>query len=103
MFRGKVSEKLYLNAKNKDLYDITEEVPISFSETDVSMFENYFFGLRDRITSVYSEAKKGATISDSAKKQLTKDLRHDRSLLTKIHDSLRETIEYFNYQHDLKK
>lgn len=103
MFRGKVSEKLYLNAKNKDLYDITEEVPISFSETDVSMFENYFSGLRDRITSVYSEAKKGATISDSAKKQLTKDLRHDRSLLTKIHDSLRETIEYFNYQHDLKK
>lgn len=103
MFRGKVSEKLYLNAKNKDLYDITEEVPISFSETDVSMFENYFSGLRDRITSVYSEAKKGATISDSAKKQLTKDLRHDRTLLTKIHDSLRETIEYFNYQHDLKK
>ena len=66
------------------------------------MFENYFSGLRDRINSVYSEMRKGAEISDSAKKQLAKDVRYDRSLLTKIHDSLRETIEYYNYKHDLK-
>lgn len=102
MFRGKISEKLYLNAKNKDLYDISDEVPVMFSDTDVSMFENYFSGLRDRINSVYSEMRKGAEISDSAKKQLAKDVRYDRSLLTKIHDSLRETIEYYNYKHDLK-
>lgn len=42
MFRGKVSEKLFLNAKNKDLYDLSDSIPISFSETDVNMFENYF-------------------------------------------------------------
>lgn len=103
MFRGKVSEKLYLNAKNKDLYDISDEIPVYFSETDVSMFENYFSGLRDRINSVYSEMRKGAEVSDSVKKQLAKDVRYDRSLLSKIHDNLRQTIEYYNYKHDLKK
>ena len=101
MFRGKVSEKLFLNAKNKDLYDISEEASISFSDTDIAVFENYFTGLRDRINSVYSEAKKAATVSDTAKKQLSKDLRYDRALITKIHDGLRETIEHYNYKHDL--
>lgn len=102
MFRGKVSEKLFLNAKNKDLYEMSEEVPISFSETDIAVFENYFLGLRDRVNSVYSEAKRGATVSDSARKQLAKDLRYDRTVLAKIHDGLRATIDHYNYKHDLK-
>ena len=34
MFRGKISEKLFINAKNKDLYQISDEVPITFSEND---------------------------------------------------------------------
>lgn len=102
MFTGKISQKLYLNAKNKDLYDLTDEIPIYFTETDCAVFENYFAGLHDRLNSVYKEAKKAATISESAKKQLTKDLRHDRAIITKIHDGLKETIDYYNYQYGLK-
>lgn len=103
MFRGKVSQKLFLNAKNKDLYDISDEVPITFSETDTHMFENYFSGLNDRLSSCYKEAKKGAKPSDMATKQLSSDLRHDRAMLKKIHENLKNTIEYYNDKNALNE
>lgn len=103
MFRGKVSQKLFLNAKNKDLYDIKDEVPITFSETDLSMLDNYFSGLYDRVSSVYKDAKKAASVSDSAKRQLTKELRQDRITLSTIKENLRKTADYYNYQTDLQQ
>lgn len=103
MFRGKVSEKLFLNAKNRDLYDLTDEVPITFSETDKKMFENYFAGLKDRLASCYKEEKINVKGNESRLKQLNSDLRHDRTLIKKIQDNLRETIEYFNNQNGLKE
>ncbi len=102
MFTGKVSQKLYANAKNKDLYDISEEIPIVFSDVDKKMFENYFSGLKDRVLSLYKDAKKAAVNSESVKKQLTKEYRQDKALIDKIHKNLQETIEYYNYQSDLK-
>lgn len=103
MFRGKVSEKLFLNAKNKDLYEISEEIPISFSTTDINMFDNYFSGLNDRLNSCYKDVKKAAISSPSATKQLNSDLRHDRTMLTKIKENLRKTIEFYNNQNGLKE
>lgn len=96
MFRGKVSEKLFLNAKNKDLYDLDDEIKISFSDEDIAIFENYFSGLNDRINSVYSMAKKAPELSIDDKKQLTKSNRSDRALLAKIHDGLKDTINHYN-------
>lgn len=101
LFRGKVSQKLFLNAKNKDLYDITEEIPISFSPTDVQVFDSYFAGFNDRMSSSYKELKDAAKVSSSAVKQLNVDLRHDRGLMKTIHDNLKGTIEYFNNKSDL--
>ena len=94
MFRGKVSEKLFLNAKNKDLYELSDSIPISFSDTDVNMFENYFAGLHDRVSSVYKETRKSPKITDSEKKQLAKDLRSDKALLNKVHDNLKKAITH---------
>lgn len=103
MFRGKVSQKLFLNAKNKDLYEILDEIPITFSDVDTGMFENYFAGLNDRLTSCYKEAKKGAKPSELATKQLNSDMRHDRAALKKIHENLKNTMEYYNKKNDLNE
>ena len=103
MFRGKVSEKLFLNAKNKDLYEISDEIPIIFSETDQKMFESYFSGLKDRLASCYKEKQAGMQASNTAKKQLQKELREDRSLLKKIQDNLEQTINFFNYKNGLNE
>lgn len=94
MFRGKVSEKLFTNAKNKDLYDITDTVPIAFSEDDMKVFDGYFAGLKDRIKSVYQIAKKEAA-NEAEKKQLLKDQRSDRNLIENIQENLRESIRFF--------
>lgn len=94
MFRGKVSEKLFLNAKNKDLFELSDSVPISFSDIDVNMFENYFAGLHDRVSSVYKEIRKSPKLTDSDKKQLAKDFRSDKALLNKVHDNLKKAITH---------
>lgn len=98
MFRGKVSQKLFLNAKNKDLYDIQDEIPIRFSNEDKDLFNTYFAGLKDRIASCYSEKRKTAGPSGLAQKELASNQRHDRNLLKKTHDGLAQAIEYFNYK-----
>lgn len=94
MFRGKVSEKLFMNAKNKDLFDITDVAPINFSKNDIQIFEGYFSGLRDRIKSVYQIARKETT-DENVKKQLLKDQRSDRNLIENIQENLRESIRFF--------
>lgn len=103
MFRGKVSEKLFLNAKNRDKYEIFEDIPISFSKEDVDLFESYFSGLNDRISSCYKERKNNSKASDTARRQITTDFRHDKAEISKIRQNLKDTIEYFNYQNDLAK
>ncbi len=94
MFRGKISEKLFMNAKNKDLYDINDVAPIAFSKDDTKVFEGYFSGLRDRIKSVYQIARKETT-DEATKRQLLKDQRSDRNLIENIQQNLRESIKFF--------
>lgn len=96
MFRGKISEKLFINAKNKDLYQISDEVPITFSENDKKVFESYFAGLKDRINSVYSETRKANKGKKELLSQINKDARADRTLLEKLYKNLKETIAVFD-------
>lgn len=103
MFRGKVSQKLFLNAKNQDLYDIQEQIPITFSKTDKNLFDNYFSGLNDRLNSSYKEAKRAAQASATATKQINSDLRHDRTTLNKIQEGLNKTMQYYNNKNGLVK
>lgn len=103
MFRGKVSQKLFLNAKNQDLYDIQEQIPITFSKTDKNLFDNYFSGLNDRLNSSYKEAKRAAQASAIATKQINSDLRHDRTTLNKIQEGLNKTMQYYNNKNGLVK
>lgn len=93
MFRNKVSEKLFQNAKNKDLYNIREEVPIVFNEEDIKLLDNYFSVLRKRLGKCYTEIK--------PKKQQQKDLleanhKQDSRLILEIQKGLNKTIDYFN-------
>lgn len=103
MFTGKVSQKLFLNAKNKDYADIPDEVAIKFDEDDQHLFESYFKGLRNSLASFYDESKKSAYNSPSARRQISKDFKADRDMVEEIYNGLKNTIEHYNYQADLKK
>lgn len=96
MFRGKISEKLFLNAKNKDLYDISDEIPIHFSKEDLKLFDTYFAGLLDRINSRYKELRLEHAADKEKLKELAVEKRLDSIKITKIRESLKETIDFFN-------
>lgn len=105
MMNGKISQKLYENAKNKDLYGISDEIPIVFSETDRRMFASYFIDLSRNIKAAY------AAISNEHKgdveflKQINSEYRKDNEFIKKVHQDLQETIDYFDsgaYKKELK-
>ena len=89
MFRGKVSQKLFLNAKNKDYAGLEEETLISFSEQDIRLFEGYFNGLRDRINSVYAQLRKTTPSANLMKAR-------DQRRIQEIYEALTDTINYYN-------
>ena len=89
MFRGKVSQKLFFNAKNKDYAGLEDESVIGFQEQDIKLFEGYFSGLRDRINSVYSQLRKSTPYANLMK---ARDLRR----IQEIYEGLGNTKNYYN-------
>ena len=101
MFRGKVSKKLFANAKNKDYSKIDYEIPISFDEYDANLFENTFVSIKEGIKASYRNAIKKAESSELAQRELRRNRKKDLEILNEIHDNLRETMEYYNYKNGL--
>lgn len=95
MFRGKISQKLYENAKNKDLYSIADEIPIAFTEDDLSQFEHYFRTLDDKVFWYYQDAKKIIRSKASSQRQLGRESRADREKLQEIHDGLFPIVQEY--------
>lgn len=102
MFRGKVSKKLFANAKNKDYSKIDYEIPISFTEEDRLLFENCFTSIRKGIQTSYRDAIKRAESSELAQNELKQNRKKDLELLNEIQENLRKTMEHYNYKKDLK-
>ena len=97
MFRGKISQQLFLNAKNKDFYDINEEIPIRFSDEEKVLFKNYFSELQNELYSYYSNKRKSLKNSNLALKALNTSYRSDKNTIREIQKGLSDTIDYFNY------
>ena len=95
MVRGKISQKLYENAKNKDMYGIEDEIPITFTEDDLRIFEQYFTELNEKIIWYYRDAKKFVRTDKSGQNQLYRESKADRDNIKTIHDNLLEPIKMF--------
>lgn len=102
MFRGKVSQKLFLNGKNKDYADIPEEIPIRFSGDDTTLYEGYFNGLKLRLANLHKEALKSTNLA-SVKRQLNKDYKEDKLIIDEVYKGLKDAMEHYNYQADLRQ
>ena len=88
MFRGKVSQKLFLNAKNKDCLGIQEESRIVFTEEDLNLFRGYFNGLNDRLRSVYKSLGRSQEVKEMK--------RRDFERFATIREGLKDTINLYN-------
>ena len=96
MIRTNFSEKLFENAKNKDVYGLTEEVPINLNMQDRAILVNYFIDMEERLKNFYSEKIRNAGDDILLKKQLERDCKTDRDTLKEIRLGLRQTINAFN-------
>ncbi|MBO5385497.1 hypothetical protein J6A64_04200 [bacterium] len=88
MFRGKVSQKLFLNAKNKDCLGISEESKIAFTDEDLKLFKGYFSGLNDRIRSVYRTLGRSKAVLEMKER--------DMERVATIRAGLKDTINLYN-------
>ena len=88
MFRGKVSQKLFLNAKNKDCLGINEESKIGFTEEDLKLFRGYFSGLNDRMRSVYKGMGRSRAVLEMKER--------DMERIATIRAGLKDTINIYN-------
>ncbi|MBR1424585.1 hypothetical protein IJ579_03370 [bacterium] len=97
MFRGKISQKLFANAKNKDYSGIDYQMPIVFSPESINLLENAFGSIRKGLNIAYKEARKSAK-SETRLSELIKEHRQDSALLTEIYKNLMATIKHYNKQ-----
>ena len=95
MLNGKISQKLYENAKNKDFYKIADEIPIEISDNDVAMFDNYFAELYRKISSYYSGLRKQNKGNEEVMKQINKEARQDKDSMGRMYAGLKKSVEYF--------
>jgi hypothetical protein len=100
LMTGKISSKLFLNAKNKDLGIPVSPIDIVVTEKDVNDFQNYFKGLTDSLNNIYAKRLKYA-YAGSVQRQVNKDLNADLKLIDSIRVELLKTLEYFKRQTDL--
>lgn len=102
LFTGKISQKLFTNAKSTDVYDLNDKIPIEFVEHDVNLFKTYFKNLVDKISSYYEILKKDISEEEELK-EIQKFSRHDKSVVTEIQKKLAEAIDFFNENKSTKK
>ena len=95
MMRGKISHKLYENAKNKDMFGIDEEIPITFLKSDLDQFEHYFKVLKSKLSSYYRKEKQAVMNNPEQLKILSREQRIDRARINTIYDKLSDTIAVF--------
>ena len=96
MIRTQFSEKLFENAKNKDVYDLVDEIPINLKMQDRAILVNYFIDMEERLNNFYRDKLKEVGQNIKLKQELTKDFEQDKKILKEIRLGLRQTINEFN-------
>jgi hypothetical protein len=100
LMNGKISAKLFSNAKNKDLGIPATPIDIIIGDKDIADLQSYFKCLFDCFEQIYAEKSK-AIFSGSVQRQLTKEFNADTKTIEEIRSELTKTLEYFKRQTDL--
>lgn len=105
MMTGKISEKLYENAKNKDLYNIADDIPINITSEHINAFENYAASLYNTLSDCYSELRKINRNNPELIKEINSAYKKDKKIISEVYVKLKESLEYFksgDYKKDLQ-
>lgn len=92
-FRTKVSEKLFMNGKNKDYVGIKDNLDVSFTKEDELKIKNYFNDFSDGVISIYDRFKVKANAR--YKRTLDEALKEDLGKISEIRKGLEGTIAHY--------
>lgn len=93
---SEISQKLYENAKNKDVYGIENTIPIKVSDKDIETLKEYFKELRKNAEAYYIEAKKMRAGNQRAQIQLSKEMKQTLQALEPIEQELIASVKKVN-------
>lgn len=91
-----ISQKLFENAKNKDVYGIENILPIKVSDKDIKTLNNYFDEIRKNAEIYYTNAKKNAIGNRRAQNHLQKEKNCLIESITMIEQRLSQSIKQVN-------
>lgn len=90
-----ISQKLFENAKNKDVYGIKENVSIKLSEKEIDVFKNYFAQIRNNLNEYYENARN--LVTDRIDKgKITKELKASLAYVDEVEKELITSIRKIN-------
>jgi len=91
-----ISQKLFKDAKNKDILGIDSDSPISISKKDIETLKKYFEQLRKNIESYYTNALEAHSNNNKLQNQIKKEKKRSLELVESIEQELLTSVKKVN-------
>ena len=93
---AEISQKLFENAKNKDVYNIDTQIPIKITQNEINSLQKYFEEIQIHLEELYEEMKSKYPSDSATHRKLNKDKKSDIALLNNIQTQLSQSIRKLN-------
>ena len=93
---AEISQKLFENAKNKDVYGIENTIPIRISDKDIESLKDSFKELRKNVELYYTDAKQKRAGKQNAQKHLSKEMKQTLQSIKEIELELIASVKKVN-------
>lgn len=98
MIRKEISQNLFENAKNKDIYGIQEEISIGLNDSDKESLTKLFKLLHKEINEFYNSCLNNIRGYAFVQERFDEDRKKDLQLLNKINKGINDTVKFFDEQ-----
>ncbi len=104
IFSTEISQKIYENAKNYDIFGIKKRMPISLSTDDEKILTSYYDSIEKLTKEYYKTMISAKSKNEKAKHTLEVEKKEDLERLAVIRKGLSDAVEYYrNYPYDKKE
>ncbi len=99
IFSNEITQKVYENAKSKDLYGETEEyLPITLTEDDKSTLTKCYNKIMSLTEEYYKQKKKSKSDNEKAQNAIKREEKEDLERLGAIREGLTKAVDFYkNY------
>ena len=101
IFSNEITQKVYENAKSKDLYGETEEyLPITLTTEDETTLTKCYNKIIDLTKDYYEQKKEGKSESEKALNTIKREEKEDLERLDDIRQGLTDAVDFYRNQYN---